>query len=104
MPLALLRSPDPDHLEVEHAGASLRVALRRRPTARRITLRVSAATGEVVITIPTRTAVKTAQQFAASHSGWIAARLARVPARVLFEPGADVPLRGAAHRDRKSVV
>jgi predicted metal-dependent hydrolase len=98
MPLALLRSPDPDHLEVEHAGASLRVALRRRPTARRITLRVSAATGEVVITIPTRTAVKTAQQFAASHSGWIAARLARVPARVLFEPGADVPLRGAAHR------
>lgn len=98
MPLALLRSPDPDHLEVEHAGASLRVALRRRPTARRITLRVSAATGEVVITIPSRTAVKTAQQFAASHSGWIAARLARVPARVVFEPGADVPLRGAAHR------
>lgn len=98
MPLALLRRPDPEHLEVEHEGASLHIALRRRPTARRITLRVSAATGEVVITLPSRTAVKTAQRFAASHAGWIAARLARVPARVLFEPGAEVPLRGEAHR------
>jgi predicted metal-dependent hydrolase len=98
MPLALLRRPDPDHLEVEHAGACLRIALRRRPTARRITLRVSAATGEVVITLPSRTAVNTAQRFAASHAGWIAARLARVPARVVFEPGAILPLRGEPHR------
>lgn len=98
MPLALLRRPDPDHLEVQHEGASLRIALRRRPTARRITLRVSAATGEVVITLPSRTAVNTAQRFAATHAGWIAARLARVPARVAFEPGASVPLRGEPHR------
>ncbi|MGU3666266.1 M48 family metallopeptidase [Methylobacterium sp. A49B] len=98
MPLALLRRPDPDHLEVQHAGVSLRIALRRRPTARRITLRVSAATGEVVITLPSRTAINTAQLFAARHSGWIAARLARVPARVVFEPGASVPVRGVAHR------
>ncbi|PJI54134.1 metal-dependent hydrolase, partial [Methylobacterium radiotolerans] len=69
MPLALLRRPDPDHLEVQHEGASLRIALRRRPTARRITLRVSAATGEAVITLPSRTAINTAQRFAASHAG-----------------------------------
>ena len=100
MPFALLRSPDPDHLEVQHEGASLRVALRRRPTARRITLRVSAATGEVVITLPSRTPVNTAQRFAASHSSWIAARLARLPARVVFEPDACVPLRGVPHRIR----
>ena len=98
MPLALLRRPDPDHLEIEHEGTSLRIALRRRPTARRITLRVSAATGDVVITLPSRTAVNTAQRFAASHAGWIAARLARMPARVVFEPGAAVPLRGVPHR------
>ena len=98
MSLALLRSPDPDHLEVQHEGASFRIALRRRPTARRITLRVSAATGEVVITLPSRTAVNTAQRFAASHSGWIAARLARLPARVAFDPDAQVPLRGVPHR------
>jgi predicted metal-dependent hydrolase len=104
MPLALLRRPDPDHLEVQHAGASLRIALRRRPTARRITLRVSAATGEVVITLPSRTAINTAQLFAARHSGWIAARLARVPARVGFEPGASVPLRGVARRIREFLI
>lgn len=98
MPLALLRRPDPDHLEVEHAGASLRIALRRRPTARRITLRVSAATGEVVITLPSRTAINTAQLFATSHAGWIATRLARVPERVSFAPEARIPLRGELHR------
>lgn len=95
---ALLRRPDPDHLDVQHAGASLRIALRRRPTARRITLRVSAATGEAVITLPSRTAIETAQRFAASHAGWIAARLARVPERVAFAPGAALPLRGETHR------
>jgi predicted metal-dependent hydrolase len=98
MSFALLRRPDPDHLEVQHEGASLQIALRRRPTARRITLRVSAATGEVVITLPSRTAVNTAQRFAASHAGWIAARLARVPERILFAPDAILPLRGAPHR------
>ncbi len=98
MPLALLRRPDPEHLEVQHEGARLRIALRRRPTARRITLRVSAATGEVVITLPSRTAVNTAQRFASSHAGWIAARLARLPERVVFEPGARLPLRGEPHR------
>lgn len=95
---ALLRRPDPDHLEVQHAGALLRIALRRRPTARRITLRVSAATGDVVITLPSRTAISTAQRFASSHAGWIAARLARVPERVAFAPGAILPIRGEPHR------
>lgn len=76
----------------------MRIALRRRPTARRITLRVSAATGEVVITLPSRTAINAAQRFASNHAGWIAARLARVPERVAFAPGATLPLRGEPHR------
>ncbi|MDP4023551.1 SprT family zinc-dependent metalloprotease [Methylobacterium sp. NEAU 140] len=97
MPLALLRRPDPDHIEVPHEGALLRVALRRRDTARRITLRVSSATGEVVLTLPSRTALGTAQRFAMSNAGWIAARLARVPERVAFEQGSNVPLRGVPH-------
>ncbi len=98
MPLAFLRRPDPDHLEVHHEGALLRIALRRRESARRITLRVSAATGEAVITVPPRMAVSTAQRFVASHAGWIAARLARVPERIAFEPGAEIPIRGEPHR------
>jgi predicted metal-dependent hydrolase len=89
---------DPAHLKVQHAGQAFKVALRRRPTAKRITLRVSSATGEVVLTLPDRTDLTTAQRFAEAHGSWIANRLARVPERVAFEPGALVPLRGVPHR------
>jgi predicted metal-dependent hydrolase len=89
---------DPPHLKVLHEGQSFKVALKRRPTAKRITLRVSNATGEVVLSIPERTDVGLAQKFADSHSQWIATRLARVPEQVPFEPGALVPLRGVPHR------
>ena len=40
----------------------------------------------------------TAQNFADSHGEWIATRLAKVPERVAFDPGASVPLRGTPHR------
>jgi predicted metal-dependent hydrolase len=89
---------DPPHLKVFHGGQSFKVALKRRPTAKRITLRVSNATGEVVLSIPERTDVGLAQRFADSHSQWIATRLAKVPEQVLFEPGAVVPFRGVLHR------
>jgi predicted metal-dependent hydrolase len=89
---------DPPHLRVFHEGQTFKVALKRRPTAKRITLRVSNATGEVVLSIPERTDVGLAQKFADSHSQWIATRLAKVPERVPFEPGALVPFRGVPHR------
>jgi predicted metal-dependent hydrolase len=89
---------DPALLKVQHAGQSFQVALRRRPTAKRITLRVSNATGEVVLTIPERTELAAAHRFAESHGNWIATRLARLPERVTFDNGAVVPLRGVPHR------
>lgn len=100
MSLALFRRPpaDPDHLLVAHAGRSYRVSVRRRPNARRITLRVSGTTGEVVLSLPMRAALATATRFLAGHGGWIAARLARVPERVAFAPGASVPVAGEPHR------
>ena len=100
MPVVLLRrsAPDPTHLTVVHEGTPFRVAVRRRASARRITLRVSSATGEVVLTLPERTAVSAAQRFADAHSAWIAGRVAKVPARITLEDGALVPLRGVPHR------
>src|SRR3954464_10408593 len=100
MRFALFRraEADPAHLEVNHAGRAYRIALRRRPTARRITLRISSATGEIVLTLPERTDLDAARRFADVHGGWIAARLARIPARVAFAQGALVPLRGVPHR------
>ena len=98
MRVALLRGSDPDHLDILHDGTRFRVALRRRPTARRLTLRVSSATGEVVMTLPPRSSLAVARTFAISHGGWILARLAKMPERVPLAAGSLLPLRGIPHR------
>jgi predicted metal-dependent hydrolase len=92
------RSPEPDHLIVPHGDARFRVALKRRATAQRLTLRVSTATGDVTLSLPERADIAAAERFALAHGGWIAARLAKRPQHVAFVPGASVPLRGAPHR------
>jgi predicted metal-dependent hydrolase len=89
---------DPPHLNVSYESLAFKVVLKRHPAAKRIILRVSNATGEVVLTVPERTAVDQAQRFADRHGEWIANRLATMPRRVRFEPGALVPLRGVPHR------
>lgn len=94
------RSPeaDPLHLEVAYEGTVFQVVIRRRPSVRRMTLRVSGATGEIGLTLPLKAPLKAAQAFVAAHGGWIAARVAKVPERVDFCPGSLVPLRGMPHR------
>lgn len=90
--------PDPDHVEVVHGVARYKILVRRRPTARRMTLRVSAASGEIVLTLPSRSDLKAGVRFAEAHGGWIAARIARRPERVPFAAGSIIPLRGVPHR------
>jgi predicted metal-dependent hydrolase len=97
-PVAPRSAPEPATLCVAHGAARYDVTVKRSVRARRLTLRVSSATGDVVLTIPQRTALATAERFARDHAGWIAARLARVPGRVAFVDGAEVPLRGTPHR------
>lgn len=99
MRVALFRRsrPDPSHIEVVHEGERYSIALRRRANARRITLRVSSATGEILLTLPERAELAAARAFADAHGGWIRARLARLPGRVALEPGALIPLRDVPH-------
>ncbi|GGH08465.1 metal-dependent hydrolase [Alsobacter metallidurans] len=92
------RQMDPSHIEVRHNGDVFRVAVRRVPAARRFTLRVSAATGGVVLSLPARADLHTAVDFASRHGGWIAARIARLPDEAPLVPGAIVPFRGLDHR------
>ncbi len=92
------RQPDPDRIEVVHAGQRYPVSVKRRANARRMTLRVSQATGEITLTLPERVDFASGRSFAENHGGWIAARIARRPAAVPFEPGQSVPLRGVPHR------
>ena len=100
MRFALFRraAPDPAHLDVRHGEDTFRVILRRRASARRMTLRVSTATRDIILTVPEHAELGAAIAFADAHGGWIAARLARVPERVAFVQGAVVPVRGVPHR------
>jgi hypothetical protein len=100
MPLLFRRAkaPEPSMIEVRHAGETFAVTLRRRPGLRRMTLRVSSATGQTLLTIPEHATFVSAKSFAEAHGGWIAARMSRVPERVELLPGALVPIRGIPHR------
>ncbi len=91
-------SPEPGHFDIAHNGEVYRVALKRSAQARRFTLRVRAATHDVLLTAPARAPLTAARDFAERHSAWIGVRLARLPRLVPFEPGAALPLRGVDHR------
>lgn len=92
------RPTEPQAIEVAFDGAMYLVRLSRHRRARRYTLRIHAATREVVLTLPPRGSVREAQAFAEKHGGWIAARLTRLPEAVPFAHGTVVPVRDVPHR------
>ena len=92
------RKPDPERIEVPHGGMLYPVAVKRRASARRMTLRVSQATGEITLTLPERADFGAGRLFAENHGGWIAARVAKRPLSVRFDPGETIPFRGKPHR------
>ncbi len=92
------RPSEPQAIEVIFNTEVYLVRLRRHRQARRYTLRIQAATRDVVLTMPPRGTLREACEFAQKHGGWIATRLCRLPEAAPFVPGAIVPLRGVPHR------
>ena len=92
------RPSEPQTIQIVFDQAVYPVRVRRHRQARRYTLRIHAATREVILTMPPRGSVREAKEFAQKHGGWIAARLHRLPEAAPFADGATVPLRGVAHR------
>jgi predicted metal-dependent hydrolase len=90
--------PEPSFLTVAFDGEVYEVRVRRHAQARRYTLRIHAATREVLLSMPVRGSLREANVFAQKHGAWIAARLKRLPGAAPFEHGALVPLRGIPHR------
>ena len=76
------RPSEPQAIEVVFDRSIYLVRVRRHRQARRYTLRIAAATREVILTIPPRGTLKEARAFAQKHGGWIAARLGRLPEAV----------------------
>ena len=92
------RASEPSMITIAFEQEVIAVQLRRNAKARRYTLRIHAATREVVLTLPPRGSLKQAREFADKHGAWIATRLARLPVPVPFADGATIPLRGVPHR------
>lgn len=101
MPLHALfyrRTSGSSDVTVDFDGEVFPVRLHRHRQARRYTLRIHAASREVLLTMPARGSVKQARDFAQKHGAWIAARLRRLPDAVPFAHGMLLPLRGLEHR------
>ncbi len=84
--------------EIEHDGVRHRIHLKRVATARRYTLRVRMARGDVVLTMPLRGSSQAARDFALRHAEWVARRVGQLQKPVAFAPGAVIPFRGMPHR------
>jgi predicted metal-dependent hydrolase len=82
--------------ELEALGAPIEV--RRHPTARRLTLRVSKTRRAVIVTVPVECRMDEADKFLRSNLDWVRDRLTRVPEPVPFADGSKIPLRGRLHR------
>ena len=87
-------------LTVELDGANVAVEVVRRPTSRRLSLRVDTALGRPRVSAPTGVAAADIATFLVRNKGWLRQRLAKLPTPVPFVEGAKIPLRGVLHRLR----
>ncbi len=87
---------------VDVAGSPVRLAVNTR--ARRIGLRLDPTRREVVLTAPSLRRLPDALAFAESRSGWIAARLAELPAPCAFVPGAVIEVAGVPCRLERAAM
>lgn len=92
-----LRRP-PLEPQVELAGRTVPIVLRRLRHARRLTLRLAPDGSEVRITLPEWAESREAIAFAHARSEWLEHQLARLPRRAAPAPGGEVRYRGAALR------
>lgn len=83
-------------LTLDLGHQSVDISVKRSARARRLSLRIDPAAGPVM-TVPARVSLQDAERFAVQHRVWLAERLARMPGRVEFVPGASVPLQGVDH-------
>jgi predicted metal-dependent hydrolase len=85
-----------DTLSLDLGGRTVAVTVKRSALARRISLRVDAARGAVLM-LPERVRLAEGERFLLAHRVWLAERLARLPGKVALSDGAEVPLLGVPH-------
>jgi predicted metal-dependent hydrolase len=79
-------------------GRPVEITVQRSSRARRLRLKVDAASGRVVLVLPRGVGLAEGLGFAAEESEWIARRLDALPPAVPFAHGSVVPYLGTPHR------
>jgi predicted metal-dependent hydrolase len=74
------------------------VEVRRHPSARRMTLKVSHTRRAIILTVPTGVRLEDASNFLARHIDWVRDKLGEVPDARPFTDGSLLPVRGVIHR------
>jgi predicted metal-dependent hydrolase len=90
--------PGREAIELKIQGLGLPIVLRRSARARRISLQVSEARRDAVLTLPAFSSYGEADEFLTRHLDWLRERFAKLAEAVPFTDGAILPLRGVAHR------
>ena len=83
-------------------GGPAMICWRRHAKARRITLRIDARQGAVVVTLPKRAGRSAGLALVKENAAWVSDRLAALPASAPFADGASVTIDGVAHMIRHS--
>ncbi len=96
LPLRRARSAPllPPAVAIDGPAGPIEVPVRISSRARRLWLRVEPGREGVELVVPDGVRLAEATRFAQANAGWIAARIARLPGRVPFTPGAVVPVLG----------
>jgi predicted metal-dependent hydrolase len=81
-------------------GGAVPLKIRAHPRARRIALKIDHAGDAVEMVLPRRCSRGEALRFLEASRGWIDARLAQLPPRIVFADAVLVPVRDVPHRIR----
>ncbi|EFG85964.1 M48 family metallopeptidase [Novacetimonas hansenii] len=79
------------------ASRQVTVCWRRSARARRISMRIDARSGHVILTLPPRARRDDALALLRSHSAWVVANLARIPQAPRWHDGGQVLIDGRPH-------
>ncbi len=82
----------PDTIGV--GSPEITIALKRSPRAKRMTLRLSNATGIATLTLPKRVSMMEARLFAERQHEWLRKNIAKRPPRNMITIGQTLPIRG----------
>ena len=86
-----------DSRTIELGGRAVALVVRRSARARRLALRIPGHDDSVELVLPARAPESDGIDFLRSRADWVLSRLDRLPQRIPFVHGAELPLGGEPH-------